>query len=259
MNKKYQCIRKKQPDFKRKYRRPNKSIEQTSSNLPLTVLDKKQSSPFNFQCSQDPTIYLRDFATMSNLAFKEMLLKKMDIQENTSIFELFQNEETLTYLRLATQFINQLNYIKLQLEQWNYYYHLGTNEKIWTGRVSKKKAQMNSMPYTYGRSKKLIEQRRKKYQQQLDLIQQEMTHYLEQKVNINMEINQILPILDGFIEKDQCRLRIELERRRVLLKLDAQEHQLVQAFYHLNPRKSEVSLIYFFTFTISFSSYINLL
>ena len=235
-SKKYQITQKEQPDFQINYHRQNKSIEQTSSNLQLTAIARKQGS-------QDPTLYLCDFATISNLAFKEMFFKMMDVQENTSTFEVFQNEETLTYLRLATQFSNQLNYTKLQLEQWNYYYNLGTTEKIWTGRVSKKKAQMNSMPYTYGRSKTLIEQRRKKYKQQLDVIQQQMTQYLEQKVNMNMEMNQILEILNNFIEKDQSRLRIELKRRRIILKLDAQEHQLVQAFYNLNPRKSEVSYI----------------
>ena len=231
----------KRQQFKRKYYQRRKSDElveeqNTSSNLLLNGNDTKQYF-------QDPTTYLRDYTTLSNLAFKEILLKAMNIQANTSFFELLNNnEQILTFLRRCTQLINQLNYTKLQLEQWNYYYQLGTNENIWTGRISKKKAQVNSMPYTYGRSKTLIEQRQKKYQQQFDALQQEITQYLAQKPqDINMEIDELLQIVDNFIEQEQSKLRTEFERRRILLKFDAQEHLLIEAFYDLNPRKSEVS------------------
>jgi hypothetical protein len=33
---------------------------------------------------------------------------------------------------------------------------------------------------------------------------------------------------------------LELERRRHILKFDAKDHQLVEAFYHLKPRQTEV-------------------
>ena len=78
------------------------------------------------------------------MEFKEIFVKRMDIQENTSFFELFSNGKTLTYLHLCTQLINQLNYTKLQLEQWNYYYHLGITEHIQGGaKVTLPKKKLN--------------------------------------------------------------------------------------------------------------------
>ena len=76
----------------------------------------------------------------------------------------------------------------------------------------KKTAQINSMPYTYGRFKTMIEQRRKTYKGQLDTIQQEMTQYMEHKPDLILETNEILKILKDFIEKDQYQSESESNR-----------------------------------------------
>jgi hypothetical protein len=47
-------------------------------------------------------------------------------------------------------------------------------------------------------------------------------------------------ILNAFLDKDHYHLRIELERRRQILKFDAKDHQLIETFYQLKPRKTEV-------------------
>jgi hypothetical protein len=57
----------------------------------------------------------------------------------------------------------------------------------------------------------------------------------------NNDMNKITYVINNLIYKDQYPLRIELERRRHMLQLDAKEHQLVSDFYQLKPRKSEVS------------------
>ncbi|CAF2809250.1 unnamed protein product [Rotaria sp. Silwood2] len=63
-----------------------------------------------------------------------LIIITTDIGRNFLI-ELFNNEETLTYIRQFTQFINKLNYFKLQHDQWTYYYHLGmTKEGLFCGR-----------------------------------------------------------------------------------------------------------------------------
>ncbi len=57
-----------------------------------------------------------------------------------------------------------------------------------------------------------------------------------------------LIILEGDYEcyqqsysKRSTSVRTELERRRYMLQYDAQEHKLVNEFYKLKPRKSEVN------------------
>ncbi|CAF3054034.1 unnamed protein product [Rotaria sp. Silwood2] len=164
------------------------------------------------------------------------------MDKNHSMIRLFNDEDILTFTRHLTQLINKLNYFKLQNEQWSYYYHLGITEGLWTGRISMKMALNNSMHYTYGRSKNLIEQRRKKYEKQLEFIRNEAEKYIKQPRNITAQIdmNNMMTIITYLIHKDQYQLSIELERRRGTLKFDAKDHQLVQAFYQLKPRKTEI-------------------
>ncbi|CAF1435639.1 unnamed protein product [Didymodactylos carnosus] len=47
--------------------------------------------------------------------------------------QLWPIQETTTFIRQLTQLINKLNYFELQIEQLNYYHHLGVAESIWTG------------------------------------------------------------------------------------------------------------------------------
>ena len=134
---------------------------------------------------------------------------------------------------------NKLNYFKLQDEQWSYYYHLGITEGIWNGRVSKKMALINSMCYTYGRQKTLIDQRRKYFKQQLQDITTKLHEHLQQVPSM-MDPNQLMMIAHDIVDKDQYQLHVEFERRKHILKFDAKDHQLVETFYQLKPRQTEV-------------------
>ncbi|CAF4330108.1 unnamed protein product, partial [Adineta steineri] len=50
----------------------------------------------------------------------------------------FLNEkEKLKFIREYTNLIDRLSYVKLQEQQWNYYYHIGMTQNIWSGHISK--------------------------------------------------------------------------------------------------------------------------
>jgi hypothetical protein len=89
-------------------------------------------------------------------------------------------------------------------------------EGIWFGRVSKKTAINNSMPYTYGRSKHIIEQRRNTYQQEYEKTTNEFNEYIKQSP-ILMDIDKIIDITNNLVQKNQYQLLTEFERRRVIL------------------------------------------
>ena len=55
-------------------------------------------------------------------------------------------------------------------------------------------------------------------------------------------------IVNDLVDKVQYQLRLELERRKHMLKFDAKDHQLVETFYQLQPRKTEVRSKQSFTF-----------
>ena len=56
-----------------------------------------------------------------------------------------------------------------------------------------------------------------------------------------VDTNQTTSVLtDLLIDRDLYPLRIELERRRGMLKCDAKGHQYIEAFLNLKPQPSEV-------------------
>jgi hypothetical protein len=215
-----------------------KTLSMVSSS---SLFIKKECFPLLINSNTDPTLFLTDFSMISYLDLKEMFLTIIiDDNDQKLLNKVFNHEEIMFFIRQLTQLINKLHYTKLQNEQWTYYYNLGIQEGIWTGRVSKNMALNNSMCYTYGRSKILIEQRGKKYQQNMVRIQDEVKNYMEQVPTVLKNVHRIMDIINDLVNKDQYQLRIELERRRHMLQFDAKDHQFVQHFYQLKPRKTEV-------------------
>lgn len=199
----------------------------------------KASNPLDIGTNTDPTLLLTDYLKMHNRNFKEILLTSTDTDTNT-LKQLLDNEAMCTYMRQLTQLVSKLNYSKLQNEQWTYYYNLGITEGIWTGRVSKKMADANSMCHTYGRSKTLIHQQQLKYKQQVEHIQSDVDEYIKQ-APVLIDMTKTMDIIVNLINKDQVKLCTELRRRRTMLHFDYKEHQLVNDFYLLKPRQTEVS------------------
>ena len=212
-----------------------------------SLVKRKNYDPhFRHGSNTDPTPFLFDYSIISNIAFKEMLLTETTTgaaADNTrinSFVESWNNEETWTSTLQLTQLINRLNYLKLQDEQWAYYYHLGVTEGIWTGWVSKRMARDNSMCYTYGRSKHIIEQRRKKFQRQLKQIKIDIDQHMTQTSIPLCDLNTINSIVTDLVAKNQYPLRVEFERRKAMLQFDAKDHQCIQAFYDLKPSQTQV-------------------
>ncbi|CAM2725614.1 unnamed protein product [Rotaria socialis] len=194
---------------------------QTLPMLELSIFNKSdyQSS---IRSATDPTMYLNDYSLVSNEILKEKFLGLlMDQYERQSYIELFNNEEMLTFTRDLTQHINQLNYFNLQYDQWTYYHQLGQTEGIWYGRISKKMAMVNSVCVSYGRGKALIRQ--------------------QKQAPLSIDLKELERMINNLIKQDQYRLSIELEQQRHMLKFDAQDHRLVETFYQLNAKKTEIS------------------
>ncbi|CAF2881665.1 unnamed protein product [Rotaria sp. Silwood2] len=98
-------------------------------------------------------------------------------------------------------------------------------ESILDGRVSKTMDAINSIYYTYDRSKTVIEQHGKKYQQQLEQIENEFNEYLQSASILFINTNRIVTIVIDLIQNDQYKLHIEFEQRSGMFNFDAQEYQ----------------------------------
>ncbi|CAF2954654.1 unnamed protein product [Rotaria sp. Silwood2] len=101
-------------------------------------------------------------------------------------------------------------------------------------------AEANSVCYTYGQSKLLIKQCLLKYQLQCQKAQYAIHEHMKE-IPANIDMTTTTNMINNLIHKDQYQLRVELDRRQTLLQLGAEEHQLVDKFYKLNPRQTEIN------------------
>ena len=130
-------------------------------------------------------------------------------------------------------------------------------ENIWTSRTPKHVAEKNSICYTYGRSKTLIEQRLKQIQEQLQQAQNAVQLFEKQiipkaapYIHCSSEMQVLSSIVTKFIREHQQKLQNKFEYKRQILILDATDHHLVRTFFRLKPMKSQVGIdfIIFFLF-----------
>ncbi|CAF3189383.1 unnamed protein product [Rotaria socialis] len=205
-----------------------------------SCLFKKNDNQSHIRSNKDPTLTINDYSHVSNEIFKEKILDSLSNENDRKRYiELFNNDEIFIFSRQLTQSINKLNYLNLQYDQWMYYHQLGMKEGIWHGRVSKKMALVNSMCVSYGRTKALIQRRQIYFRKKILDCQYQLEEFKKQ-APISIDIQELDNIIYNFIQRDQYRLRIEFERQRQMLKMDAQDHEFVNAFYELNPRQTEI-------------------
>ncbi|CAF1359996.1 unnamed protein product [Rotaria sordida] len=112
-------------------------------------------------------------------------------------------------------------------------------------------ADANSMCYTYGRSKNLIKQRLDKYKLQYKKAQEAINEHMK-KAPISIDMQNLTTMINNLINKHQNQLRLELERRKTMLRLDTEEHRPVEniaagedkvRFYNKVAKKEKQKLI----------------
>ncbi|CAF4105840.1 unnamed protein product [Rotaria sordida] len=174
--------------------------------------------------------YIPNYLKVSNRIFKKMLINSLE--DAKEIVKKLNSKDKIKYIRQYTYLIHRLFYVQLQESQWKYYYDIGIQENIWSGRVSKKWAAMNSMNYTYGRSKTLIIQRLKSIERQLQQASQALQDFGTQP--LPQCLSQMNPPLD--YEKLSAMVT-------AVVRKDSTDHRLVQQVYDLKPNTQQIRCI----------------
>ena len=191
---------------------------------------------------------LPDYLKVSNRIFKKMLIGALEGADK--LVKLLNTHEKIEFARQYAYLIHKRLYVQLQQEQWNYYYHIGTTENIWSGRVSKKWAAVNSMYHTYGRSKVLVEQRCKTIERQFQEASQNLQQFIDQplpqcmsELDPPFNFTTMSAIVTAFVRRNQHKLKLQFEHNKKMSKMDSTDHRLVQAVYDLKPNKQQIRSI----------------
>ncbi|CAF2854472.1 unnamed protein product [Rotaria sp. Silwood2] len=230
------------PPSPKKQKMTNNEMKQATTNGTSKKKSNKEDNVNN------NSSYVPDYLKVSNRIFKQMLISSLDNAKD--IVKRLNSKEKINYIRQYTCLIHRLFYVQLQESQWKYYYDIGMQENIWSGRVSKKWAAMNSMNYTYGRSKTLILQRLKTIQRQLQQASQALQNFGNQPLpacisdmNPPLDFTKLNGIVTAVVRKGQHKLTQQFEHNKKMLMLDSTDHRLVQEVYDLKPSQQQIRCI----------------
>ena len=108
-------------------------------------------------------------------------------------------------------------------------------------------AEKYSIIHTYGRSKILIVQRLKQFEQHLQQVQTEIKKFEEEIVskcshddNCFSATKKLFTIIHQFVQEKQQPSQDKFQYKRDMLILDATDHQLLQDLFALQPNKSHM-------------------
>jgi hypothetical protein len=204
--------------------------------------NKKQSD--RLADSSRSTLLPRYLAT-SEKAFKQMLARA--VPDGCQIVEWLDTDEKLRSARQLTNTVNTLNYVKLQQQLWQEYYKVGTTKELGTSRITKTNAKDHNTCPSFGRPLKIIQQRRKTIGNQLKRTANELNQQLLQltewtdKAQPPIRSDALSTAILACVEKGQHRLCAAFKHKQAMLKLDVDDHRLINAFYLLQPNDEQVS------------------
>ena len=184
------------------------------------------------------------YLTTSDKAFKQMLARAAP--DGCPIVQWLDTDEKLRSVRQLTHTTNTLNYVKLQQQLWQEYYQVESTKESGTARVTKANAKAHGTCPSFGRPLKMIEQRRKTIENQLKRTANELSQLLLQlpewtdKAQPPIDSVALSTAIFVCVEKGQQRLCAAFKHKQTMLKLDAADHQLIDAFYALRPSDEQV-------------------
>ena len=194
---------------------------------------------------------LPGYLTTSDKAFKQMLVRA--VPDGCQIVQWLNTDEKLRSVRQLTNVVNTLIYVKSQQQLWLDYYQVETTKELCSSRITEANAKAHNTCPSFGRPLKIIEQRRKSIESRLKRTENELN---QQLLRLPEWTDQAQPPMSSIalsaaifacVEKGQQRLSAAFKRKQVMLKLDVADHQMINAFYALQPNDEQVSPSVIFT------------
>jgi hypothetical protein len=164
------------------------------------------------------------------------------------VAQWLDTDEKIRSARQLTNTVNTLNYVKLQQQLWQEYFRVETTKDPSTSRITKTNAKDHNTCPSFGRPLKIIQQRRKTIDNQLKRTENELHQQLFQlpawtdKAQPPMSSDVLSTAIFACVEKGQQRLCAAFKHKHAMLKLDVDDHRLINTFYGLQPNDEQVRL-----------------
>ena len=189
---------------------------------------------------------LPGYLTTPDRAFKHMLAAAAP--DGCQIMPWLDTAEKLQSARQLISAVNTLKYMKLQQQLWQEYYHIAVMQEACPSRITKTNAKAHHTCPSVGRPLKVIQQRQKTIEHQLKRTENELHQMLlrlpewTDKAEPPMSSVALSTAISACVDKGQQRLCAAFKHKHLMLKLDAYDHQLINALYALQPNDEQIRL-----------------
>ena len=206
--------------------------------------NKKQRDPVP---DRFKSTLLPRYLTTSDQAFKHMLAKATP--DGCQMMPWLDTAEKVRSARQLANAVNTLKYVKLQQQLWQEYYDVAMMEETYSSRITKTNAKSHSTCPSFGRPLKVIQQRRKTIDSQLKRTEKELHQLLLQlpewtdKAQPPMSSVALSTAILACVDKGQQRLCAAFKHKQLMLKLDVDDHRLINALYALQPNDEQIRLV----------------
>ena len=205
--------------------------------------NRKQRDPVP---DRSKSTLLPRYLTTSDQAFKHMLARATP--DGYQVMPWLDTAEKLQSARQLANTVNILKYMKLQQQLWQEYDHVAVMQEAYTSRITKTNAKAHNTCPSFGRSLKVIQQRRKTIDNQLKRTENELHQLLLQlpewtdKAQPPISSVALSTAISACVDKGQQRLCAVFKHKQIMLKLDVDDHRLINAFYALQPNDEQIRL-----------------
>ena len=235
-----------------------KSFSQISISQPTTkkacrspthngLKNKTQETHASNAKSNKPSKDVPDYLTVPDAVFKQQLLAEVT-SDRTSIERWLETDAMLQYTRECARLTNDVCYWKEEQNFWNIYASTAMTEADWLSKVPIQTIKENHIHWSYCKTAKNVEKRRKTIQKHGETAAQKLSEYFQQLLPIllqpsqqpSIDINVLSSAILSFVQKGQQRLRDDFKRKEAALKLDISDVRLVKSFLEMHPTDAQV-------------------
>ena len=197
----------------------------------------KASRPF-------PTKYLN----VSSYQFARLVLNTTSSNRGT-VIHWFRNVKVAHFFRLYARLFDKVTHSQLEQDHWNCVTEMLSNSIVWLSGMPKVLTRYTSINWEHPKTEKKLRKRQRTISNKLKQAQDNLNAHLrkvkelpyqQKQEEITMEHVELLDAIETFVHQGLQPVRTNFEQKKILLKIDRNEVQLVKSFYDLSPTSDQV-------------------
>ncbi|CAF1358957.1 unnamed protein product [Rotaria sp. Silwood1] len=195
------------------------------------------------------TTFKCGYCNMSNVEFKERLFKvtSQDQRRQTFVKQWLEIDMTLLeFIRKYTCIIAHVYCLKMELDSYKSYIDRTQSEYLWLSQLRKMRMKEDNIDENFSETQKYIRYQLRITEQSLSKAITKLINCIQNQEAISgssvMDMTLLKAYIITFVRQDYRELHDDVEQKKRLLLLKANDVRLVKEFFDLKPNSIQISL-----------------